>query len=261
MTFLYTISDFYLFILVLGISLAISIPAVWLMDGFIPNELRYRENQGIGYFSATICVIFAVLAGFAALYVLNNFNQADHATQQEADEAMALYYRAEWITNPARLEIQRLVKEYFLAAIEHDWPLMAKGKGTGNRIESILNEMNGSLHHYKSSSHEDLFFQHEILKNIIKLREMHAERVRTYELFLRPHIWIVITLGALLTIAINFFFGMNRSLHYLLIIFACVIVASVVFLLIILDHPYQGDFSVSSGAFEYYLLLLASVLL
>lgn len=256
---LYNMSDISLFALIFGISLLFSIPAVWAMDRFIPNSHRYKENQGIGYISATICVIFAVLAGFAALYVLNNFNQADRAAQTEADEAMAVYHHAEWVQEPTRTEIQRLVKNYFLAVIHHDWPLMAKGEDVGNKTEEVINQMNATLHqHNETNSQEETYFRHQILKNIIQLRDAHAERMRTYLLVLRPHIWIVIVLGGFLTIAVNYFFGMNPALHYILTIFVSLIVSSVVFLLVALDHPFQGNFSVSSEAFEDYLILLPS---
>lgn len=254
--FVYHMPDILLFLLINGVTITISLLAIYLLEKIYPAKERYKENQGIGYISATICVIFAVLSGFAALYVLTNFNRAGEVAQQEANLTMAIYQDAGWVGDPLREHLKGAVKEYFKLAVEHDWPLMSEGKEVDIETDLLLNQIAKHLHRHTQEPDPPFALQ-EISKEIIALRDARAERIRLSQSALGPDIWLVILLCAFVTIAINYAFGMQYYLHLVLASAAALVVSSMIFLLIVLDHPFQGKYSINAGAFQYYLTLIS----
>lgn len=254
--FIYQMSDILLFILITGIAISISLIAVWIIESFVTAHFRYKENQAVGYVSATICLIFAVLAGFAALYVLTNFNQAGEVVREEADMALAIYQDTGWVEDPLRSDLRNDVKNYLRTVMERDWTLMANDQEVDIATALIINRMADKLHEYHHRPDPPFALQ-EISKEIISLRNARAERVRLQHSALGPDIWAVLLLGAFLTIAINYAFGMQFYLHLACVAAVALIVSSMIFLLVVLDHPFQGKYSIGTDAFENALKLIS----
>ena len=59
---------------------------------------------------------------------------------------------------------------------------------------------------------------------------------------LNSEVWVVILLGTILTIGINFLFGMNFYLHIFTAIAVGLMASSMLFLLVTLDRPFRGEF-------------------
>lgn len=253
----YQIPDFWLFVILNGFMLIVSFIAVFFIEKFIPVHLRYKENQPIGYISATICLIFAVLAGFASLYVLTNFNKAREISQQEADMAMAIYEDARWLQDPIRSDLQNAVKNYLKNVIEHDWSLMATSEELGMKTGLMINEIGTLLHQYYNYQPNPPFAAQEISKEVVLLRNAREDRIDLGRSALGHDIWIVLILTALLTIAINYLFGMQLYLHFITVCAVSIVVSSMIFLLIVLDHPFQGQYSVGTEAFQHYLDIIS----
>ncbi len=252
--FIYQVSDVWLFIFLSSVTVLISMGMVIIIEYLFPFKDRYKENQAIGYVNSTVCVIFAVLAGFAALYALTNFNQAEQAVQQEADTAMAIYQYAEWLKEPRCSDIQRTIKNYMNTVIEYDAPLMKAGKKIGLRTDLIIGDMMRQIR--ENSQVDPPFASQEILKETVALRNARQERIRLTDSALGPDIWIGILLSAFLAIMINCAFGMQFHLHIASVCAVALVVSSTIFLLIALDHPFEGDYSVNVDAFKYYLTLI-----
>ena len=70
--FLYHLSNMNVFLLLSGLSIVVSIGTVWLVRRFIPFKLQYDDNPVVGNISALIGIIYGVLAGLMALYLINN---------------------------------------------------------------------------------------------------------------------------------------------------------------------------------------------
>jgi hypothetical protein len=83
---------------VLSISLiVISILAIYAIKKLVPIEILYRDNPVIGNISALIGIIYGVLAGLTALYLINNINLTSDAVQREANALANIYRDTEWL--------------------------------------------------------------------------------------------------------------------------------------------------------------------
>src|SRR5690349_10272360 len=126
--FLYRISDFELFFLLSAITVSVSIISIILIRRLIPHELRYRDNPVIGNISSVIGIIYGVLVGLTALYLINNVSYTADAVQKEANSVANVYRDSQWMPEPTRSKIQNELKEYLDKVINIEWPMMKKGE-------------------------------------------------------------------------------------------------------------------------------------
>lgn len=246
---LFQLSDIHLFIVLSCITVSISIIAV-IFVRFIPLALRYKDNPVIGTISSLIGVIYGVLVGLMALYLINNINYAADAVQHEANGVANLWRDSKWLHDPAKTLIQTQIKTYIHHTLNKEWPSMQEGKtidGTGERIiENIANE----LVNYKTLSNSESLLLHDMLDEVKALYDAREQRIQMSFSGLNIEIWLVILIGTILLITINYLLGMNIYLHIFTITAVALMVSSMIFLLVTLDRPFQGEFIVEPTAFQ-----------
>lgn len=242
--YLFKISDLTLFILLAGFSIGFTIIILTAIKYLIPIEGRYKENAVIGSISAVIGIIYAVLVGLTALYLTNTNSATSVAVQREADGAASIYRSSRWLAEPVRTEVQKLLRRYILEVIHVEWPLMENGKTITKDGDQLIDQMENALSTYKITTAMESLILRDMLESIKQLYEGRQDRILMSYSELNPEIWEVILIGTLLTVFVNYLFGMHFILHIVLSSASALMAMSMLFLLLALDRPFQGDFVV-----------------
>jgi len=250
--FIYNVPSFLLFIVISFIAIGISFFAIKLVHRHVPSKFRYEDNQAIICTSALIGIIYAILIGFTILYELNNFNKADDAESAEAKAVFSIFRVARVLPEPSATKVRGLAVDYIKNVIYHEWPLMEKGKLVDKigiqMIENISRELRSftNIRAYDAITLEAL---NTLALNTNNLFDIHEERVSKVHTALTTNIWFVLLLGTFLTIAINFILGMEFRFHFICVASIALMVSAVLYLVITLNHPYRGDFSIQPSTF------------
>lgn len=247
---LFRLSDLKLFLLLSSVSIIFSLLAIYLVKCFIPLNTRYKVNAIIGNTSAILAVIYGVLAGLSALYLINNNSYTADAVIREANAVADIYRYSNWLNEPTRSSIQSEIKKYLTNVIAIEWPHMEKGEPV-NRQEGVtaINTITNQLIHYNGRTNSEALLVHDMLDEIRSLYNARQQRIHMTETLLSPELWVVIIIGTILTLCINFLFGMNFYLHAITVCAVALMTSSMIFLLITLDKPFQGEFNIRPDAF------------
>ena len=105
--YLYKLSDTNIFILLSLFSVSISISFILIIKFFIPVSVHYDDNPVLGNISQLIGIIYGVLAGLMALYLINNITATSDAIQNEANAVANIYRDSKWLKEPTRSNIQK----------------------------------------------------------------------------------------------------------------------------------------------------------
>lgn len=242
--FIYHLSSVPLFAFLCLSLVFICVVAITLAYYFIPLHFRYQENTAIVSCSAFLGVTYAILIGFTILYELNAFDKADMAESLEGHTAYTIFRYAKDLPAPSATKIRTLIEDYAQNAVAQEWPAMNTGKPadpTGKKIiENIMEEVNL----IKTSSISVSNDLNEVAVATSSLFELHNERVSKVHSTLNGHIWFVLVLTTFLTLGINCLLGMDYLLHIISLTLMSVMIATIMYLIIGLDRPYQGDFVV-----------------
>ena len=248
--YLFRLSDIKLFILLSCGSVLISIITIFIVKRCIPLELRYKDNPVTGNVGSIISLIYGVLAGLTALYLINNISYTADAVQHEANAIAGVYRDSQWLKEPTRSAIETEIKSYLNKVITVEWALMKNGTDVDKQGDYIIKKMNNMLHVYPIVNNSELLIMHDMIEEMRMLYDARQQRIQMSFSELSPEIWVVLLIGTILTIAINFLFGMNFYLHILTASAAALMASSMVFLLVTLDRPFQGDFVIESDAYK-----------
>lgn len=247
--FVYHLSDMAVFLILSGICIFGSMVIICLIHHYIPHELRERENAVIVGVSATISLIYGVLTGLIALYLINSISYASDAVQQEANAAANIYRATQWLETPQREEVRAEIKKYLQNAVDTEWPLMNQGQAPDIKDDDVIEAMSGQLLDY-SRQHPGADVIPIMLESIKKLYDSRQMRIQAGTLSLGSEIWSVILIGTFLTVFINFLYGMNFYLHLVMAAAAGLMVGSILFLIVVLDRPFQGEFGLQPDGLQ-----------
>lgn len=253
MSFIWDLPDYSIFILLCVFSISISLCALFLVRRYVPLDFRYRDNPVLGNISALISIIYGVLVGLTALYLINNIGFIADAIQDEANAAANIYRDSKWLKEPAQQKIQQSLKQYLTGVIQEEWPQMKKGKTPEQSDSTKIDTIAEDLMHYKVVSTSDSLIVTDLLEEIKALYNARETRIQMTYSALNTQIWLVILIGTALTLMINYLFGMHFYLHVLSVCVVALMSSSMIFLLVTLDRPFQGDFVVEPDAFRYVL--------
>lgn len=250
LTAFYQMSDTHLFFLLSCLAIIISIWAVFIVRRFVPLDLRYQDNPVIGNVGSLISIIYGVLVGLTALYLINNISYTSDAVQREANAVADIYRDSKWLKEPARSKIQDQIKRYLDQVVRVEWPAMQRGEKIIVDNDSPIEIMSQELDIYGAKSPSELLIMQDMVSAIRMLYDAREQRIHMSYSALSPQIWIVIIIGTILTLIINYIFGMNFYLHLLTVTAVALMASSMLYLVITLEKPFQGDFVVEPSAFQ-----------
>ncbi|MEO8400528.1 MAG: DUF4239 domain-containing protein [Gammaproteobacteria bacterium] len=250
LNYLSQLHDIALFLILSGFFIAISVISVPIVQKFIPLDLRYKYNSVVGNISALIGVIYSVLVGLTALYLFNNNSYTANAVQHEASALANVYRDSQWLQEPTKSKVDTAINQYLNEIIHTEWPTMQAGRDLDQTGEHIIDSISNDVILYIQQHPKELLIERDMLDEIKSLYNSREQRIHMSYAALTSEIWEVILIGTFLTIAINFLYRMNIKLHIIIIIPTALMVSSMLFLLVTLDRPFQGEFIIGTDAFQ-----------
>ncbi len=249
-TFLSQQSDLVVFTIVNVAIIFTSLLSLLIIRHFFMLEGTDKDNAVIGNISAIVGIIYGVLAGLSALYLLNNVDHANDAVQREASAAANIYQATKFIKEPVRSDIQKQLENYLKSVINKEWDMMKTGTDIIDGKDNIITKMIDSLSIDANKQMIDSAMLINLLDDIKALRSARDQRIQLSRSSLSSEIWDVVLIGTFLTIIINFFFKMSYRIHLIALLAEIIMAASIIFLLITLDTPFQGEYVVQPKAFQ-----------
>lgn len=254
---LYNIPSAVLFTATCLIVIVLALIGVHVVKATLPMELRLRDNLVIGYISANICMLFAVLAGFILLYMLNSYGRAQDVVRIEVSKAIAIYHHAarldKAITNPIQAEI----KNYLERVATKEWPVMQQGEHiyspmprdkqqqyAGLYGEEILIKIRKQLDNYQPQDYNKALAVAEIYKDLAELSDVRDERLAFNDTTLGCDIWLILIISAIITMIVNFIYGVEHyPLYIILVPLISIMIMSLLFIIFVMDQPFCGTYS------------------
>lgn len=248
--FLISLPGTYLLLLLSAVTIGISAIALNLVKRYIPHDIRSRDNAVIGVVSSLISLIYGVLAGLTALYLINNINYADDAVQREANAIADIYRDSSWLNDSVRIQIQKQIKDYILTVVNVEWPLMARGDDLDKDGDVIVENINQTLKKCKINTNSDMLILREMLVGLKNLYDAREQRIAMSFSALTPELWVVIIIGTILMLLINYLYAMNYYMHLISVSALALMLSAMIYLLLSLDKPFRGDFVVEPDAYK-----------
>jgi hypothetical protein len=231
--------------------LIVVLPTIAAMYG--PALIRRRvalerltiNNEIAGFKFATVGVLYAVLVAFAIIMVWERFADAESAVAQEAGAATALYRLASG-PDPGGVELRRALDSYLTLAIERDWPQMAL-EGKSRDVTSALDGVYASAVRLAQGGSRPTAILFAMFNQLDALTQARRNRLHLAIGIVPPMLWVVLTLGGVLTVGFTFFFGTkNLRAQIMMTGILSMVVFMSLFVIVSINHPFTGPVHVDS---------------
>ena len=208
-----------------------------------------KNNEIAGFKFATVGVIYAVLLAFTVIVVWEKFNDAQSAVANEAGATAALFRYAQG-KEPEAMAMRTALTNYLKTVIEDDWPAMAREAESPATVHALDSLYAAALALERSGSRgmADMAEVFQQLDNVTAARRIRLHLATG----LVPNvIWIVLFMGALLTVGFTLFFGSENLLAQVSMTgVLSVLVTMGLVVIISIDHPFTGPVYIHPDALE-----------
>ena len=237
------------------LAFAVVMPAVAVAGALVVRrrvgaEVLARHNDVAGFIYAVLGVVYAVLLGFSAIIVWEQFRTAQEIVEHEANELVDLWRDAQVFPPAVRDEIGVRLRTYARVVVEKEWPAMAEGRWS-NETRQALDELWATYHGFKPQDDHQATWYAESVTRMNALGDQRRSRLLSVHGGVPAVMWVVLLGAGAIVIGFAFLFGTkNTWAHVVMIAGLSLTIGLVMLSIMALEHPFSGITRVSPEAFE-----------
>lgn len=237
---------FCLAVLVVGI-LSITVTRFMRKIGFF---VKFKDGTTVTTFFSIVATLESIVLAFIVVAVWQQFDSTDKVVSTEAVALTSLYRDTDWLQSEQKNIIKNAIVNYTKSVIDFDYPQMKYGRLSleGDRALQELFRAYETLEK-ETATRESILAQTLSQLNIVAQSRVY--RLNQARSEVPTTLYVVLIIGGIFTISIGAIVPMEHwTLHTWLNVIYAITGALLLALAFVMDHPFSGDFSISTKVFE-----------
>jgi hypothetical protein len=240
----------------IGVLLVVVLPALVVaaqvgLRRIWPALREGDHNEVAGFIIAVVGVIYAVLLGFVVIVSWENFSAAEDVVGQEASALRTMYRDSVAFPPLVREQIHTDVRDYAAAAVEDEWPAMARGEPGSPEVARVLDETSEHLASLVTTNQDELLYKGIEADRFNDLVTARSARLDFVDQGVPAVLWVALVVGAAVTIGFTMIFGLRSALlHTIMTGSLTALIGVLLVVALALDHPFAGDVAVHPQPLE-----------
>jgi hypothetical protein len=211
---------------------------------------EHSHNEIVGFYLGAVCLFYGITLGLIAVGTWEVYSDVENKVGEEASALAALYRDVSSFPEPKRPELQADLREYTHQVIDVAWPQQRRGIIPQNSAAALM-AIQTHLASFEPATNGQKTLHAEAYREFDRIVELRRNRLRSAVSGLPAPLWVVVLVGAFISIALTWFFDMrSRSMHFWMTVMFSGFLGLQIFLLAIMDNPFRGEISVGPEAFE-----------
>ena len=213
-------------------------------------EKRRQYNDLIGWNVSVLGTTYAVAMGFMLYAVWTNFEIAGANAEAEANCVVNMVRSARGLPSEQRGVIRSLGAQYVDIMLEREWPAMSRGALSPESHRTVQQLWAAVTSTEARSGLEQTSLDHTFseLSNMTDHRRLRQVQVVSS---LPEILWIVLIVGAIVTIVSACLFGtLDFKLHLIQVTMLALMLSLILVAIADINRPFQGSVHVPPVAFE-----------
>ena len=225
------------------------------LDWFRKHELpRLRFGEGDTDFSAAMLASIMVFYGLATALIAVNVwevhEKVKEVTKDEATSLAVLYRDVSEYPEPLRSVLREEIRAYTHQVIHESWPVQRRGRIPTEGVKS-MDQLQSTLMSFEPVTEAQKALALETLASYGRMMEARRMRLDSVERKLPGVMWLVIVLGAFISLVSAFYFPVrDPRLHRMQVGLLAGFIGLVIFMILALDRPYDGDLGLKPKPYE-----------
>lgn len=237
--------------LMVGVTVSLAVGGMALFRRYIRPHMSLSEemNNDVIFFASAINAFYGLTLGLIAVGVWRNYNSVQDIVSAEASVIAALFRDVSAYPEPIRTSLQEGLREHTKHIIERAWPAQREGilldEGTVN-----LTRYQQILYSFEPKTISQQMIHGEALRVFNEMSALRRQRVEAVKGGLPTVMWMVVMIGAVLSITVTYLLEIAPKTHYILVSYLSTFTGLVIFVTYGLDHPLTGIVAIEPTAYE-----------
>ncbi|MGH3546752.1 MAG: DUF4239 domain-containing protein [Pseudonocardiaceae bacterium] len=250
---LYSLANWQMLLLFAGVSVAICWGLIRLLRPLMVRwfgDEKESRNSIIDILVAGTGLFYGLLLGLIAVSAYADYSTAEDSVSHEANAAGVLYRDVSNFPEPLRSELRAGVVHYLDVVMSQEFPSAHQGKLLAAATPVATDIQNG-IASFAPANLGEQALDSETFRQFGNFIDARNQRLNQMQSQLPDTLWVVLILGALINLALIAMLGIDKlSAHLALSGLFAVFLSLMLFLVAALDHPFLGQYSISSDTFE-----------
>jgi Protein of unknown function (DUF4239) len=249
---IYELPNWQLYLLVIGVFLCFALLGPFFLSDRIERKfnLSYDQNSIVSTYLSLCGAFFGITLGLIAVGTYENFNSVESIVTNESSSLAALYRDASMLEQPAKIELKSTLRLYAEYVVNDAWPLQRKGIIPKNGT-AIIDTFQNQFARYNPVTEKDKIVFGAMIGQFNDLIQKRRLRLNSVSTSLSPTIYFVLFMCSLVTIIFTWFIYMeNKKLEFIVHTLTGLLLGSLIFMIVVMDNPFRGQYSVSADSFK-----------
>ncbi|WP_274555240.1 DUF4239 domain-containing protein [Streptomyces spiramyceticus] len=202
-----------------------------------------EHNERVTFLIEVVGIFYALLVGLVAVGAYDHYVEVKKLVNQEASQLTSVYRAGQAFPNSRRCRLQSQVRNYAENVIDEVWPKQKQGEieEDQGRLDAVFE----SLMFYEPQNDQESNAQSATVDAFNEYNNLRRERQGEVEIGLLPELYIVLFLGAVVTIGVSWaLVGVRLIDHLALTGLLSLFIGLFLALIVALDHPLQDSNSI-----------------
>ena len=235
------------------VSVMVVLCGVYLLRRRVEYPVLEENNEFAGFMYSMIGLVYGVYLAFTIIAVWEQFSSAEDVAVSEATHLSALWRDAQTMRAEDRAAIQQELLAYTDSVVRDEWPSMARDHGASPRTSGIYEDLWRRYYAVQldAGNAVQMAFYQEMIRRLNDMGMLRRRRLLAANSELPPLMWILLLVGAVVTILFTFLFGTRHAwTQYVVIGVVTGLVAFSILLVDAMQYPFSGDVSIRPDAYE-----------
>jgi hypothetical protein len=223
----------------------------WFRKKRLPR-LEYGETDGdfLVAIVASIFVFYGLAAALTAVRVSESYEKVRDITAHEASALAVLYRNVSEYPEPTRTALREEVRAYTHHVIHEAWPLQRRGIVPSEGVK-VVDRLQSTIMRFEPTTEGQKALAQETLASFGRMMDARRLRLDAVEHKLPGAMWLVVLLGAPISLVSAFYFPVRDGrVHRAQIALLAAFVGLVFFIILAHDRPYRGDLGLKATPYE-----------
>jgi hypothetical protein len=208
------------------------------------------HNDMVSYYLEAFGVLYGLTLGLIAVATWQNYTEVMKLVAQEAAALRVLHADVSWYPQPVRSELNQGLLAYTDFVIEEEWPAQRQGVLLGTGQQQLL-AFRRPLMEFEPDTEGEKALHQATLQSFDRYLDLRGTRLSHVSAGVPGLVWLVLIVGAVLSVVITYCLSLQSLWgHVVLTVLLTGFLSLVIFLIVMMDYPFRGEFAVGPGAFE-----------
>ena len=222
-----------------------------LFRKYINIKILKSHNEVTGFLFLAISSFYGLLLSFIVLVVWQQLIETKGNVSREGSSAIGLYYDIKFYPDTVESkQLMMLYLDFVYHVVDEEFPNMEQLKPSIKTIESF-SEVFYKMEHLNPKNQFQIQLVAEMYNHLNQLGMYRGLRVTSMETEIPPSLWLPIILGALIIILCIALMNIEHlRMHIALNVFMGMFIAMILFIIILLDHPFAGESGIKPKSYK-----------